>query len=134
MTDDRKAFFAVIAVYGALYGCLRLGFPEAIAILLAGVATWSLCVLVLAAGDLRLAYRYGVFKGSIFALVAAPLGGARLISGDNSVASFAIVFLILLLGGLAVNMLVQRGMFTAAERNEAKRTQVRHPLRDGMQT
>jgi hypothetical protein len=123
MKDNWKACIGVTLLSATLAGCLTVGFPVDVSTLLAGVATWSLCVIVLALGEshMRLAYRQGVFIGGILMILLVALSGAKLIGVGYSSGSFEVVYFILALFGLAVNSLVGRAMFTAAERNELRK-------------
>jgi hypothetical protein len=114
---------AVGALYVTLGICLGLGFPNTVATLLAGITTWSLCIMVLAYGEgcMRLAYRHGVFKWGALALLLGAGGGAHLIGGSEYFGSFGVVLLVLVPFVGAVSTLVERAMFTAAERYELRK-------------
>jgi hypothetical protein len=67
MKDDWTARLASIVACTVLYlildFCLSLGFPDRVAALLAVIAIWSLCIVIIALGErnLRLAYRQGIY-------------------------------------------------------------------------
>ena len=124
MKDNWKALIFVTLLAATLSGCLAFfGFPVDVSTLLAGVATWSLCVIVLALGEshMRLAFRQGMFRGGTLSVFLVALSGAKLIGSGYFLGSFEVLYIILVLFGIAVNSLVGRAMFTAAERDELRK-------------
>jgi hypothetical protein len=67
--------------------------------------------------------------GSTVAIIQVALSGAKLIGADYFPGSFAVVYLMLALFCVAVSLLFERVLFTAAEREEWRRN--KSPLSDG---
>jgi hypothetical protein len=108
---------------------LEFVFDEHVAGLLAASATWSLPIFLSSLDHISLAHRRRFFGGSSFALVMIIFNIAYLIVGAKPHVFVPIAVVVLMLPAIAINVLLERILFTDEERLEIKshnsqRTQV----------
>jgi hypothetical protein len=97
---------------------LEFVFDDHVAGLLAATATWCLPVLLSAQCRVRLLYRRGFFAGSSFGLVMMVFNIAYLIVGTKPHVFIPVAVIALMLPAVAINLLLERILFTAEERLE----------------
>lgn len=97
---------------------LEFIFDDHVAGFLAAAATWSLPVFLSVQSHVRLPYRRGFFAGSSFGLVMMVFNIGYLIVGAKPHVFVPIAVMVLMLPAVAVNVLLERILFTAEERLE----------------
>jgi hypothetical protein len=128
MRDDYlRATVITNVLLGLLYFAMRFGFGfvfvDNIAGLLAAIATWSLPVILSGQQRIRLRYRHVFWNGSCFGAVVMAITIAFVIPGGNSHgAKNVLAYVILTLPAIAINLLLERILFTAEERLEINKT------------
>ena len=97
---------------------LEFIFDDHVAGFLAGTATWSLAIILSAQRHVRLQYRRGFFAGSSFGLIMMVFNIAYLLVGARPHVFVPVAVVVLMLPAIAINVLLERILFTAEERLE----------------
>ena len=122
----KNEYFRAVVVTNVLLGLFMLTmsfslefvFDDHVAGLLAATATWSIPILLGAQNHVRLPYRRGFFIGSAFGLVMMVMNIGYLVVGAKSHLFIPIAVVVLMLPAVAINVLLERILFTAEERLE----------------
>jgi hypothetical protein len=117
-----RKVFVTTALFGVFWLTMNFGlglvFDGHFARLLAAAATWSVAVFLLALPIRGLPYRRGFWGGSNFAGVMMAFAIASVIAAANSHGAYAVAAIILTLPVAAMNVLLDRMLFTDEERLE----------------
>jgi len=104
----------------AMSWALEFVFDDHVAGLLAASATWSVPIFLSSQDQISLPYRRAFFGGSGFGLVMIIFNIAPLLVGARSHLLTPISVAVLILPMIAINALLERIVFTDAERQEIK--------------
>ena len=115
-------------VTNVLLACLMLAmswalgfvFDDHVAGLLAAIATWSVPIFLSSQEQISLPYRRAFFGGSGFGLVMIIFSIAPFLVGARSHLLTPIAVAVLILPMIAINALLERIVFSDAERQEIK--------------